>query len=162
MAMAPVPAPATAMTSSPTREEVEWLADAIVFGPPDCIAETVQDAAAALRALLARAEAAERERDNWKRRAEDMHRRVTAAEGCAYNRWMRDQRDAARAEAARLREGLQFYADPANWRDTPSWDGDPDCITPKAIPVDRSQDGSPCDCGDRARAALAGEAGRHG
>jgi len=62
------------------------------------------------------------------------------------------------AEAGRLREALAFYADPANWRDTPSWDGDPDCITPKAIPVDHTQEGSPCDCGDRARAALEGGA----
>lgn len=59
------------------------------------------------------------------------------------------------AEVARLRSALQFYANEANWIDTPSWDGDPECITPKAIPVNRSDDGgSPCDCGDRARAAL--------
>lgn len=53
-------------------------------------------------------------------------------------------------------DALKFYADPENWIDTPSWDGDPSCITPKAIPVTKEQDGSrPCDCGDVARAALA-------
>ncbi|MER8924310.1 hypothetical protein [Mesorhizobium sp. M0859] len=50
-------------------------------------------------------------------------------------------------------KALKFYADPANWIDTPSWDGDPTCITPKAIPVTK-EDGRPCDCGDMARAAL--------
>ncbi len=67
------------------------------------------------------------------------------------------ERDAALARAERLEVALSFYANPDNWRDTPSWDGDPDCITPKAIPVDHAQDGSPCDCGDIARAALATE-----
>jgi hypothetical protein len=69
---------------------------------------------------------------------------------------------AARAALARpapkpavdVGEALRFYANPDNWIDTPSWDGDPSCLTPKAIPVDRSQDGSPCDCGDIARKAL--------
>lgn len=63
----------------------------------------------------------------------------------------------ALARAERLEGALSFYANPDNWRDTPSWDGDPDCITPKAIPVDHAQDGSPCDCGDIARAALTTE-----
>ena len=54
------------------------------------------------------------------------------------------------------REALRFYADPANWIDTPDWDGDGSGGSPKAIPVDRSQEGSPCDCGDKARDALAG------
>ncbi|RWF33749.1 hypothetical protein [Mesorhizobium sp.] len=53
-------------------------------------------------------------------------------------------------------KALRFYADPNNWIDTPSWDGDPTCFTPKAIPVTKEEDGShPCDCGDVARAALA-------
>jgi hypothetical protein len=54
-------------------------------------------------------------------------------------------------------EALRYYANPDNWRDTPSWDGDPSCITPKAIPVTTDpDDGSEqCDCGDIARAALA-------
>ncbi len=59
-------------------------------------------------------------------------------------------------EIARLRAGLEFYANPKNYINTPSWDDDPECITPDAIPVDHSQEGSPCDCGDRARAILAG------
>lgn len=95
------------MTSSPTREEVERVSETLLgwlTGPDSGQNDGIVDAVNLLRALLARAEAAERERDDWKRRAEDMHRRVTAAEGSAYNRWMRDQRDAARAEAARLRE----------------------------------------------------------
>lgn len=92
------------MTSSPTREEVEAVLVALDEATKEGAGPLAQRCEDMLRALHARAEAAERERDNWKRRAEDMHRRVTAAEGCAYNRWMRDQRDAARAEAARLRE----------------------------------------------------------
>lgn len=52
-------------------------------------------------------------------------------------------------------KALEFYANPENWIDTPSWDGDPDCITPKAIPVIDDGDGArPCDCGDTARDAL--------
>lgn len=65
-------------------------------------------------------------------------------------------------EVTRLREALEFYANPKNWQDTPPWDGDPDCITPAAIPVDHSQEGSPCDCGDRARAALSSTGDTHG
>ncbi|SEG64535.1 hypothetical protein SAMN04488115_108104 [Bosea lathyri] len=57
-----------------------------------------------------------------------------------------------------MREALEFYANTDNWVDTPSWDGDPSCITPKAIPVNRREAGSPCDCGDKARAALAAPA----
>ncbi|RWX70448.1 hypothetical protein EN780_03370 [Mesorhizobium sp. M4B.F.Ca.ET.089.01.1.1] len=53
-------------------------------------------------------------------------------------------------------KALKFYADAENWIDTPSWDGDPTCVTPKAIPVTKEEDGSRlCDCGDVARAALA-------
>lgn len=113
------------MTSSPTREVDPDMLSAVLADhderrpcPTPCRDQSERGGclcaitAATLRALLARAEAAERERDDWKRRAEDMHRRVTAAEGCAYNRWMRDQRDAARVEAARLREALTFYANP--------------------------------------------------
>jgi len=64
--------------------------------------------------------------------------------------------DSARppAPAVEVREALEFYANPDNWINTPSWDGDPECITPKAIPVTR-EDGRPCDCGDTARKALA-------
>lgn len=51
-------------------------------------------------------------------------------------------------------KALKFYADPANWIDTPPWDGDPNCVSPKAVPVTK-EDGRPCDCGDTARAALA-------
>lgn len=59
------------------------------------------------------------------------------------------------AELARKDKALCYYANPENWIDTPPWDGDPDCITPKAIPIIRGgDDGSPCDCGDAARAAL--------
>lgn len=57
-----------------------------------------------------------------------------------------------RVEAAE--KALKFYADPANWIDTPPWDGDPNCVSPKAVPVTK-EDGRPCDCGDTARAALA-------
>ena len=53
-----------------------------------------------------------------------------------------------------LRRALAFYADPKNWTDTPSWDGDPYNITPMAIPV-RYDDGMSCDCGKTAREALA-------
>jgi hypothetical protein len=59
----------------------------------------------------------------------------------------------ATEDVSKLREALQFYADPKNWIDTPSWDGDPSCISPKAIPVLR-EDGRPCDCGETARKAL--------
>ncbi|RWE37449.1 hypothetical protein [Mesorhizobium sp.] len=53
-------------------------------------------------------------------------------------------------------KALKFYANPENWIDTPSWDCDPTCFTPKAIPVTKQEDGcQPCDCGDVARAALA-------
>jgi hypothetical protein len=63
------------------------------------------------------------------------------------------------AEAVRVTNAvvsaLMFYADTKNWVDTPSWDGDPSCFTPKAIPVVSDPDGGrPCDCGDIARAAL--------
>jgi hypothetical protein len=57
--------------------------------------------------------------------------------------------------APSVREALEFYADPDNWTDTPSWDGDPDNTTPKAIPILRNDEGHPCDCGDTARKALA-------
>lgn len=61
-----------------------------------------------------------------------------------------------RVEIEQLRAALEYYANPRNWIDSPSWDGDPGCFTPKAIPVIREVDGSsPCDCGDTARAALA-------
>lgn len=60
-------------------------------------------------------------------------------------------------ENERLRIALQFYADPANYMDTPSWDSDPDCITPKAIPMTIEEYSIVCDCGDIARAALGQE-----
>lgn len=131
------------MTSSPTREEVEAVLVALDEATKEGAGPLAQRCEDMLRALHARAEAAERERDNWKRRAEDMHRRVTAAEGCAYNRWMRDQRDAARAEAARLREALTFYANPQVY-----------APHPHGPAFDRR------DLSWHARAALAGEAGR--
>ncbi|MER9685887.1 hypothetical protein [Mesorhizobium sp. M0139] len=53
-----------------------------------------------------------------------------------------------------VRKALTFYADPANWVDTPSWDGDPECITPKAIPVTKEDGQQICDCGDIARKAV--------
>jgi hypothetical protein len=63
------------------------------------------------------------------------------------------------AEVVRLRSALEFYGNPSNYIDTPPWDGDPDCITPHAIPVlDHGDDGRPCDCGDTARNALKGGA----
>lgn len=59
------------------------------------------------------------------------------------------------AEIERLQAALRFYADPKNYVDTPSWDGDPTCITPKAIPCSFQDEGARiCDCGDIARAAL--------
>lgn len=59
-----------------------------------------------------------------------------------------------RAENERLLKAVEFYANPANWIDTPDWDG-PDTATPKAVPVLSEPFGSrPCDCGDTARAAL--------
>lgn len=61
--------------------------------------------------------------------------------------------DALSVQVVRKDAALNFYADPDNWIGTPSWDGDPGCFTPKAIPVTRDE-GRPCDCGDRARAAL--------
>jgi len=67
-----------------------------------------------------------------------------------------DVRDQAIARAEQAETALQFYADPANWRDTPPWDGDPDCISPKAIPGIASEDIWYCDCGDTARRALKG------
>jgi hypothetical protein len=57
---------------------------------------------------------------------------------------------AAEADAGRLREALEFYAEPANWRAV-EWGDDQE--TPWAIPV-LGEAGSPCDCGDTARAAL--------
>jgi hypothetical protein len=67
---------------------------------------------------------------------------------------LRAQIAALQAAAAEMRAALEFYADPKNWIDTPSWNGDFECITPKAVPV-LSEEGRPCDCGDTARAALA-------
>ncbi|MGN6773139.1 MAG: hypothetical protein ACTHJQ_25320 [Rhizobiaceae bacterium] len=55
-----------------------------------------------------------------------------------------------------LRACVEFYANPENWIDTPPWDGDPDCITPKAIPVYREDGNQICDCGNHARRTLAG------
>jgi len=61
----------------------------------------------------------------------------------------------AENEAEVLRQAVEFYANPKNYIDSPSWDGDPGCFTPAAIPVTDDGDGSrPCDCGDTARAAL--------
>lgn len=67
---------------------------------------------------------------------------------------------AVAGEAERLlaiaTDALGFYANKKNWIDTPPWDGDPEVLTPKAIPVGSDDDGArPCDCGDRARSALA-------
>ena len=62
--------------------------------------------------------------------------------------------EALRAENERLREALEFYADPENWIDTPAWDGDPEVFTPKAIPVRREDGTFHCDCGDTALSAL--------
>lgn len=68
---------------------------------------------------------------------------------------MRAALEAALSAPSVAMKALEFYANPRNWIDTPSWDGDPDCITPKAIPVTDDGDGArPCDCGDTARAAL--------
>lgn len=57
-----------------------------------------------------------------------------------------------------IKQALQFYADQKNYIDTPSWDGDPTCITPSAIPMIRGaseDDPAPrCDCGDTANAAM--------
>ncbi len=51
---------------------------------------------------------------------------------------------------------IRFYADSANFIDTPPWeDGDLDLTTPLAVPVLRSADMPPiCDCGDTARDAI--------
>jgi len=56
------------------------------------------------------------------------------------------------ASEERLRAAVQFYADPANWVDSPDWDGH-DTSTPKSVPVS-NEPGRPCDCGDIAREAL--------
>ncbi len=61
-----------------------------------------------------------------------------------------------KAENERMRKALEFYASPSNWINTPPWDGDPECISEKAIPV-LPEEGRPCDCGDTARAALKGD-----
>jgi hypothetical protein len=58
-----------------------------------------------------------------------------------------------------LVDALRWYADPSNWIDTPSWDGDPDCTSQKAIPVTQQEGATICDCGDKARAALAASGG---
>lgn len=62
---------------------------------------------------------------------------------------------ALEAEVTRLRGALKFYVDPTNYIDTPSWDGDPSCITEKAIPFIVEEGSTVIDCGDIARAALA-------
>lgn len=55
----------------------------------------------------------------------------------------------------RLEKALEFYANEKNYIDTPSWDDDPDCYTPKAIPVVYEEEGSYyCDCGETARKVL--------
>lgn len=64
-----------------------------------------------------------------------------------------DERDRLLAANEGMRKALEFYANPNNWVDTPSWDGDPSCITPKGVPVVDTMTGE-CDCGETARAAL--------
>lgn len=64
------------------------------------------------------------------------------------------ERDTYRAQLAEANKALDFYADPKNWIDTPSWDGDTSCITEKAIPVTMQEGSQICDCGDVARRAL--------
>lgn len=60
--------------------------------------------------------------------------------------------DLAEARLKQAVEVIEFYANPDNWIDTPSWDGDPECFTPKAVPVINQGDGgTPCDCGDTVR-----------
>ncbi len=61
----------------------------------------------------------------------------------------------AEAENARMREALEFYAEPANFLNSPPWEEDPECFTPNAVPFTTQEDGAKvCDCGDKARAAL--------
>lgn len=57
--------------------------------------------------------------------------------------------------AEKLVEALRWYSDECNYIDTPSWDGNPEVYTAKAIPVDTYDGAQYCDQGDRARAALA-------
>lgn len=52
-----------------------------------------------------------------------------------------------------LVDACRFYANEKNWIDSPSWDGDPDCFTPKAVPIS-PEETQHCDCGDVARLAL--------
>lgn len=72
----------------------------------------------------------------------------------------RERANAAELEARvkELEKALSFYADPSNYIDSGFFEGDPDLVTPKCIPVLRhGEDGSPCDCGDTASAALTRE-----
>lgn len=63
----------------------------------------------------------------------------------------KDRTDVAEERLAEAMKALEFYADPKNWTDTPSWDGDPECFTEKAIPVRMQEGAQVCDCGDTAR-----------
>lgn len=150
------------MASSPTREEVEAVLVALDEATKEGAGPLAQQCEDMLRALLARVEAAEREGDDWKRRAEDMHRRVTAAEGCAYNRWMRDQRDAARAEAALL-SAIENRCWDVRCVDVPTGGGDSDVawvvIEHHMAPPRERQVGYGNSPAAAIRAALAGEAG---
>lgn len=129
------------MTSSPTREEVEAVLVALGEATKEGAGPLAQRCEDMLRALLARAEAAEAERDEAERLAlanEDVARAAVAGVMA-----LTDERDAARAEAARLREALTFYANPQVY-----------APHPHGPAFDRR------DLSWHARAALAGEAGR--
>jgi hypothetical protein len=65
------------------------------------------------------------------------------------------------ASRADMEAALKFYADPANYINSPSWDGDPECFTQNCIPVAKQEGSAICDCGDVARAAL-GNGGGNG
>lgn len=92
------------MTSNPTREEVEAVLVALGEATKEGAGPLAQRCEDMLRALLARAEAAEAERDEAERLAlanEDVARAAVAGVMA-----LTDERDAARAEAARLRETI--------------------------------------------------------
>ncbi|QRE77357.1 hypothetical protein [Methylobacterium aquaticum] len=131
------PAEAPQLPSS-TPEEVERLVDALIAVAQDG-AWTNHDGAA-----------------SWGRDEYDtVYAKIVAARTALLSHISTAGRGEGAGASAVMRKALEFYADPKNWIDTPSWDGDPGCITPLAIPIrDEGHGGTPCDCGDTARIAL--------
>ena len=164
------------MTSSPTREEVEAVLVALDEATKEGAGPLAPRCEDMLRALLARAEAAERERDALRDEWEEIAAGITTeipevgalwpmvseinGSLCAVRKIFRNEveahnrteaeRDAARAEAARLRRALKPFAARV-FNDN----GDMTVSGTHLVPTEAF-----CDAYLALRAALAGEAGR--